>query len=110
MRSANGFKVENQTALDNAHLTILFTAVHYIYITFAAIAMSIQCKVSQAGTSDQCNSAESEATNWQLCFLCQIDDNGHLQCPINVKGTKSGYQFKFVGIQRIRLCSNECKS
>ena len=39
MRSANGLKVENQTALDNAHLTILFTAVHYIYITSAAIAM-----------------------------------------------------------------------
>ena len=55
--------------------------------------MSIQCKVSQAGTSDQCNSAESETTNWQLCFLCQIDDNGHLQCPINAKGTKSGYQY-----------------
>ena len=93
MRSANGLKVENQTALDNAHLTILFTAVHYIYITSAAIAMSIQCKVSQAGTNDQCNSAESETTNWQLCFLCQIDDNGHLQCPINAKGTKSGYQY-----------------
>ena len=41
MRSANGLKVENQTALDNPHLPILFTAVHYIYITSAAIAMSI---------------------------------------------------------------------
>ena len=92
MRSVNGFKVENQTALDNAHLP---TAVHYIYITSAAIAMSIQtqCKVSQAGTSDQCNSAESKTTTWQLCFLCQIDDNDHLQCPINAKGTKSGYQY-----------------
>ena len=70
--------MENQTALDNAHLPILFTAVHYIYITSAAIAMSIKCKVSQAGTSDQCNSPESETTNWQLCFLCQIDDNSHL--------------------------------
>ena len=62
---------------------------------YAAIAMSthVQCKVSQEGTSDQCNSAESETTNWQLCFLCQRDDSGHLQCTINAKGTKSGYQY-----------------
>jgi len=55
--------------------------------------MSVKHKVKQESISGQSSSIDPDVMNCQLCFLCQTDDNGHLQCPINARGSKSGYQY-----------------
>ena len=57
----------------------MFTVVHLlhyiIYVNNFCSCVSVKCKVAQASISDQCTNAESEATNWLLCFYVR-DDNG----------------------------------
>ena len=46
--------------------------VHVVWLTSAATYISVKSKVYQTTIIDQCSSTESEATDWQLCFLMSI--------------------------------------
>ena len=55
--------------------------------------MSRRCKVVKPDVGCQSSSAEPDSINWELCCLCQEEKDDHLQCPINAKGPKCGYEY-----------------
>ena len=54
--------------------------------------MSKRVKVIKAGPSNEHSSTDLQVTDWKLCCLCQKEDGNPLQCPINSRNNKSGYE------------------
>ena len=67
---------------------------HIIQLSFTNfVVMSRRCKVVKPDVGCQSSSAEPDSINWELCCLCQEEKDDHLQCPINAKGPKCGYEY-----------------
>ena len=54
--------------------------------------MSKRVKVIKAGPSNEHSSTDLQVTDRKLCCLCQKEDGNPLQCPINSRNNKSGYE------------------
>jgi len=67
-------------------------AVFTTFVIYSAV-MSQRPKVIKPYMKCQDSSAEPDNINWELCCLCQEETDDHLQCPINAKGPKCGYEY-----------------
>ena len=56
--------------------------------------MSKKVKLIKAGLSTDYHdsSIDLQVTDWKLCCLCQKEDGNPLQCPINSRNNKCGYE------------------
>ena len=59
-----------------------------------AAAMPKRCKVIKPDDLGcQNRNTEQSEIKWELRFLCQEEKEGNLQCPINARGSKCGYEY-----------------
>ena len=74
--------------------------------------MSKKVKLIKAGPSTDYHdsSIDLQVTDWKLCCLCQKEDGNPLQCPINSRNNKCGYEslainlLEFKKIESMPMC------
>ena len=74
--------------------------------------MSKKVKLIKAGLSTDYHdsSIDLQVTDWKLCCLCQKEDGNPLQCPINSRNNKCGYEslainlLEFKKIESMPMC------
>ena len=74
--------------------------------------MSKKVKLIKAGSSTDYSSTDLQVTDWKLCCLCQKEDGNPLQCPVNSRNNKCGYEslainlLEFKKIESMPMCIN----